>query len=193
MDKNLAHRVVLYKPTASSGKIKGNLLVKVAGCYRNQKTACRDLTRLIKRTPGTMLNLPIDVCRVQVKLRKPIRCLELWWPMIKMSEWCQYFIAKRPQLLLGGRTLDEDWMGPIRSFWDDYRVFCPDHPVFSTAFDLGTCIPYYVHGDEGRGHLKRPYMVLSWQCVIGHLGPGVCNDSSWLGGICSRFFSVHMI
>ena len=49
----------------------------------------------------------------------------------------QVFLAKKPQLLLDGRTLDDDWMGPIRSFWNDYQRICPDHPVFQLVLILG--------------------------------------------------------
>jgi hypothetical protein len=56
---------------------------------------------------------------------------------------------------------------------------CPDHPIFNSGHDInfGTAIPIYIHGDEGRGLLKRPYMVISWQCVVGHGGLQVCNDA----------------
>lgn len=176
----LIYRIYVLYQFVEQGRVKGNLLVKVAGCYRKQKNACRDLTRLIKRTSGTMLNLPISVCKVHVRLRKPSRCAQVWWPVLELSEWCKYFIANKPELLLGGHTLKEDWQGMLRQFWEDYRVTCPQHPLFSRDVDPGTFVPYFIHGDEGRGQLKRPYMVVSWQCMISHAGPGVCNDTSYL-------------
>ena len=154
--------------------------MKVAGAYRSRKTACRDITKLIKRTPGTTLNIPIDVCEVQVKLRKPIRGVKVWWPVIRMDSWCQYLLRWKPQLLLGGHAVAGNWRGLFREFWSNYKLVCGDHPIFSTNWDLGTCVPYHFHGDEGRGQLKRPYMVVSWQVVISHHGPQVCNESSFL-------------
>ncbi|CAL1170532.1 unnamed protein product, partial [Cladocopium goreaui] len=66
----------------------------------------------------------------------------------------------------------------LGAFWQTYQATNPGHPVFSTPFDLKGCVPIFLHGDEGRGLARRPFMVLSWQTVISHHGPGVCNDST---------------
>lgn len=154
----------------------------MAASYRNPRNVCRDLTTLIKKTPGATLNIPIQVCRVQIKVRKPVRCLEVWWPMITLADWCQYFMANKPRYLLAGYALDESqaWQGTFRKFWRTYQQLNPDHPLFSTDFSWGHCVPIMIHGDEGRGQLKRPYLVASWQCVISHLGPEVTNDTTHL-------------
>ena len=164
------------------GKIKANLLVKVAGCFRSQRNACRDITRLIRRTPGATLKISIDVCKVNVKLRKPIRCASIWWPILALKSWCKYLLDHCPQLLLAGHCLTDNFQPTFVEFWEKYKLVCPDHPIFNSGHDInfGTAIPIYIHGDEGRGLLKRPYMVISWQCVVGHGGLQVCNDSSLL-------------
>ena len=166
------------------GKIKANLLVKVAGVIGGKTNACRNLTRLIKRTPDTVLDIPISVCKVTIALRKPLRRVEVFWPCIKMSDWCKYLVEFKPEFLLAGHTLsgnDGDWRTTFKQFWWDYERICPDHPLYSSDFDRGGCIPYFIHGDEGRGQLKRPYLVLAWQCAIGHGGIGTINDDSNLG------------
>ena len=155
--------------------------MKVSGSFRSRKNACRDLTRLIKRTPGATLKVPIEVCKIHIRLRKPLRCMEVWWPHISMREWCRFFVSSKPQLRLAGRTPEQNWMEIFRTFWADYRLIDPNHPVYGTGYNLGACVPYFVHGDEGRGQNKRPYMVLSWQPVIGHMGIGATNDTSYLG------------
>ena len=171
---------LLWFLTSDPGNIKCNLLLKVAGCFRTQKNACRDITRLIRRTPGTILKIAIDVCKVMIKVRKPLRKIQVWWPYIRMDTWCKYFLEYKPQLLLGGHTIDGDWQGTFTKFWSLYRQVDSSHPVFRSGYSLESCVPYYIHGDEGRGQLKRPYMVISWQTVVGHGGMDVCNDSACL-------------
>ena len=165
----------------AQGNLKTNLLAKMAATINGPRNACRNLTRLIKRTPGATLRIPIDVCKVTIALRKPKRALQIYWPMIKLAEWCKYLLEFKPQLLLAGHGLGEDWKTTFQNFWSDYRIVCGDHPIFShPEFDHRTCIPYFIHGDEGRGQLKRPYMVISWQCAIGHGGIQTINDNSHL-------------
>ena len=174
----------IHKLCFAWGKVKPDLLMKVAGSYRSRKNACRDLTSLIKRTPGATLKLPIEVFKIHIRLRKPVRCVEAWWPVLTMSSWCKFFVQSKPQLLLAGCRVDQDWMRVFRSFWADYRLICPNHPVFTSVesmSQLGSCVPYYIHGDEGQGHNKRPYLVLSWQTAIGFKGLESCNDTSILG------------
>lgn len=161
------------------GNIKPNLLEKVAGAYQSRKNACRNLTRLIKRTPGATLPIDIDVCLVHVRLRKPSRSKQLYWPIISLSSWCKYLLQHKPPLILGGHDLSGDWKESFKSFWRNYKVVCPDHPIYNDdGCDSGLCIPYFVHGDEGRGQLRRPYMVVSIQFAIGHGGIETINDNS---------------
>lgn len=158
-------------------------MTKISTAYKSRKHACDVVRSLIKRTPGVALHIPIDVVQIHVRMRKPLRVLKVWWPMIKMGEWANYLISQKPQLLLGGHGLDGDWRTTLKKFWSSYRQINSSHPVFSQEYDLGLCVPYFVHGDEGRGQLRRPYMVISWQCVIGHHGLDVVNDTSYLRNI----------
>ena len=171
--------------------MKGQLLGKLSTAYRDQRNACRVVRSLVRRTPGVSLKLQIDVCEVHVRLRKPVRCLKVWWPMLRLDKWTTYLLGHKPQLLLGGQQPDDmgNWKRMYYDFWGAYKLLCPDHPIFESGFDVGGCLPYFVHGDEGRGQLKRPYMCISWQLAIGHLGPQVCNDTSYLGSYGTCVFS----
>lgn len=170
--------------------MKGNLLTKMGTAYTSPKNACRTIRRLIKRTAGVSLNLPVCVCEVHVRLRKPIRALRVHWPVLRMNDWVQYLIAHKPGLLLAGHDIGGDWQRTFTEFWAGYKEVDGSHPVFREGFDLGGCIPYHLHGDEGRGQLKRPYMVLSWQCLIGHQGPQTVNDTTQFGVDWSAFSSL---
>ena len=53
-------------------------------------------------------------------------------------------------------------------------------PILSPpSFDIERCITHYIHGDEGRGHLKRPYLVisgnLSLDIMVCRMQCGLCH------------------
>ena len=87
-------------------------------------------------------------------------------------------LKNKPKILLGGHSLDGDWRAMFKKFWSDYKIYSGDHPLFKTKFNQECCVPFFIHGDEGRGQLKRPFMVISTQFAIGRDGPGVINDNS---------------
>ena len=78
----------------------------------------------------------------------------------------------------------------FRQFWSDYKVYSGDHPVFNQGqgVDLSLCVPFFIHGDEGRGQLKRPYMVISTQFAIGLGGVHAINDNTYLVCVELAFF-----
>ena len=91
-------------------------------------------------------------------------------------------------MLLGGHSLEDPdaYCRMLRVFWQRFRHVRPEHDVYDRAdaeagFDLGFCIPVAIHGDEGRGKLKRPVMVLSYQPLISFKGPRFVNSSGCLG------------
>ena len=104
--------------------------------------------------------------------------------MLKLQSWASYCLEAKPQILLGGyRAEDVEAPAMLEWFWSNYKHVNENHPVFiDHAGALGSCIPYMVHGDEGRGLRRRPFMVISIQPCIGHLGPEVCNESTLSGG-----------
>ena len=67
------------------------------------------------------------------------------------------------------------------NFWAVYQTIDEGHPVFSAGLDLGRVVPYALHGDEGKGLRGRPYLVESWQPIIGVAGPHHTNESTQLG------------
>ena len=102
------------------------------------------------------------------------------WPMIRIESWLDYFLQQMPEVILGGHSLGDEssWRQMYQEFWATYRRIDPTHKIFADeGTDLSACIPYMLHGDEGRGACKRPFLVLSWQAVIGVRGPKYPNDS----------------
>ena len=125
--------------------------------------------------------LPISISGVNIpiQVRKPKMVRQKQWPVIYASSWlkmCMEDPKYGGYFVLGGKTLDEmkDVRAMFATFWERYSNLgvAPQHPE--------TCIPLLLHGDEGRGQLKRPLMVISYQCVISHAGPGKTNTSKKL-------------
>ena len=53
------------------------------------------------------------------------------------------------------------------SFWEKFREVHPNHGIFSQYLPLGNLIPYYLHGDGGRGYKKDPIEILSMFPALG--------------------------
>lgn len=62
-------------------------------------------------------------------------------------------------------------------FWGTFQQCDPNHPVFTDGTDLETAIPYMIHGDEGRGLRRQPFMVQAWQPVLSWKGLAKTNTS----------------
>ena len=148
--------------------------------------ACRNLTRLAQREDGVAVRIPISFCPVRVRLKKPLRVAKVQWPVFKLEHWVKYSLQHVPALLLGGhQPQDPAWRSMFESFWDMYRHVNASHPCYADSehWDdgLSTCIPCMIHGDEGRGLHRRPFLLISVQPVISHLGPGHVNESTHFG------------
>lgn len=154
-------------------------LFKLARAGKCKRNACRNLHRLINSS-NQSLPVPIDATQVRVLLRRPfLRKVKLWWPILRMTDWVEALIRKRPQVLLAGCQVEETakWKGILKAFWENYRGVNADHPIFSSTLPLECAVPYFFHGDEGRGLRNRPIMVEAFQPVISQQGPGVTNES----------------
>lgn len=82
---------------------------------------------------------------------------------------CLEHPSYRGMQVLGGHRLED--LPAIESmlsqFWSRYQYQDPAvAPIVLTR-----TIPLFVHGDEGRGQVKRPLMVVSIQPILG-LGKG---------------------
>lgn len=144
-----------------------------------KKNACRALHRLIQ-SEGAILPLQIDAVKITVRRLKPrLGQYEAWWPIISMRTWATYLLQHHPGYLLGGNDLDNPyWPKMLKKFWDTYRSIDPQHAIYSSSLDTRYVVPYCFHGDEGRGSGRVPFLVLSWQPIVGLKGLDQCNDSS---------------
>lgn len=154
-------------------------LEKLSRIHRNKKNACRALHRLVESC-GVTLPLKFDAVQIVVKRRKPVvHQVYAWWPVIPMRAWATYLLGNYPGYLLAGCSLKgEAWQSVMHRFWDQYRISDPQHQIFESEFNLKFVVPYCIHGDEGRGHSREPFLVLSWQPLVGFKGLEELNDSS---------------
>lgn len=153
---------------------------KIAHSEQSKSNACRNIHGLLKRTKGLSLPINIDMFPLTVRKRRPVEVVKVWWPMISMREWLQYFLNHNPKLILGGHDLSDPagYESMFLNFWETYRREDPQHEVYQRGFPLERCVPLMVHGDEGRGYFKIPFLVISLQPVISFRGPDCQTDAA---------------
>ena len=137
---------------------------------------CRNLHKLIHSTGKTLrVELNTVTTPVQVLCGKP--------GVLHLSSWAKLVLGQGGQMLLGGFTLDQEteFRTMLATFWRNYRFVRPELDLYARDdFDLSATIPMGYHGDEGRGKLKRPIMILAHQPIISHKGPQFTNLSGCL-------------
>ena len=158
------------------------MLHKIARAGASRTNICRNLHRLL-RTSGAQFPVEVTTVPVTVRLRKPKPHSEvLQWPIIRITDWARAILSRNPAYLLGGLRLEDGlgWQQQFSSFWSSYRSIDPAHPAYSEGLDLSRTIPYALHGDEGRGLRSKPFLVESFQPIIGKNGIFVTNESGYL-------------
>lgn len=100
------------------------------------------------------------------------------WPTLPFSSWLTaIFKRSHGEPILAGTKLKDDkvWKNTFNGFWNKFKEARGDgHQVFQDHLnDLEYCVPVAIHGDEGRGKLKRAVLASSIQPLIvpnGHAG-----------------------
>ena len=102
------------------------------------------------------------------------------WPVLLLTSWARVEMEEYGGcFLLGGHDLDSisEIESMLSRFWNRHQCVdpsgMPPHPQRTIGF--------YLHGDEGRGQVKRPLMVISYQMVISALGEMQVNSKQQLG------------
>ena len=156
----------------------------MARCGRNKGNESRNLHKLIHSQGKTF---PVEVVSEPVPVRilagKP-RVGTVNYPCLLLSAWIKALFDAGGQMLLGGYSLlrgEANYRALFARFWHRFRQCRPDLELYSEEFDQSLCIPIAIHGDEGRGKLKRPVMIVSYQPLISHRGDGYTNATALLG------------
>ena len=145
-------------------------------CYG--KNASRNLYKHISRRGRT---IPIKITKVPtpVKVNRLRKVFQKPWPVLHLSEWVRAcFELFGGCFLLGGFFLTD--LGKVEDvlerFWQRYSKVANIEIPFPKR-----TIPWMLHGDEGRGQVKRPLLVISFQPVIGWAGEENLNTKKILG------------
>lgn len=143
------------------------LLRQIAGWKGHH---ARNLHSLLHRWGVT---LPVDVSTEQVLARFGPNDYQVPWPILKPSSWLKTIFRCTNGSPLLGWPLEQkqEWADDLHQFWQRYRYVDPQHACYvDHASRLACCVPYMLHGDEGRGAAKRAIMVCSWQPTVQHAG-----------------------
>ena len=177
------------------------LLRSLAACgkCKSDSHACRNLHTLIHKTSKS---LRVGVATVSTPVRiskrgKPFRATMVQYPLLKASAWARASFAEGGHFFLGGRSLQEAsaFGETLHEFWKRYKLIEPQLSFFEEEDEANwkTCIPYAIHGDEGRGKAKKPIMVLSIQPLITSFDMTSSNLKGCFGSNTSRTcFSLYV-
>ena len=116
------------------------------------------------------MTLMVHVTRMDLWVHWQARSVVMPWPVLLPSSWLHVtFTRTNGGAVLNGHTLGEEkgWRSMLATFWDRYRAAFPQHAVFNDFEDcLDCCLPFLLHGDEGRGKLRRCVLVTSVQPLL---------------------------
>ena len=148
------------------------LLAKMAKCGKSKLDShiCRNLHATARKF-GKIL--PVQISRVptmyRLSRRKPKR-VKCKYPVMFLSDWAECILDMGGHFFLGGKSLDEvDMFGvQLEDFWTKYQQSNPDLGFFRDVpkSEWKLSVPLAIHGDEGRGRLKQPVLVMSLQTIL---------------------------
>lgn len=167
-----------------------------------ESNASRNLYRYILRKnkalpiPITFVQTPVRCCApgaLTKRKKKNVKVKIIPWPCMLLTDWvkvCMEDPKYRGRFFLGGHTLDtlEQAEDMLETFWHRYAkvetALSPTHPRRT--------IPVFLHGDEGRGLVHRPCLVLAYQPVLGVVGEATPNSHGNLGSESSVLFEFEL-
>ena len=114
------------------------------------------------------LSCPVEINKVDLSDTKRFKN----WPYIKFSTWVKYLLdsGRLAQQLCACADL-QSMQVKLQEFWLRYEAIDPEHQIFAMrdagTVDLKWVIPVYSHSDEGRGHKKQAFWLLSTHGALG--------------------------
>ena len=146
------------------------------GRDRQDSHACQNLLNLLHKK-GHSIPVPLAAVTTPVRWAKrgSSKKAMIQYPILKLSDWCAKIFQAGGNFLLGGLNLDsaEQFGETLQLFWHRFRVMEPNLPFYQREdHDWRYCLPFALHGDEGRSLGKRPVMIIAAQPLI------ACPDMS---------------
>ena len=153
----------IVRDVGESAAARSGGLVQLARC--NEGHGERDTHILLSKK--LRLSLPIPITFVQTA--DP----DLKIPTLRIRDWFQHFVQNSLWHFLCGLANRNEAREEaiLETFWAKYRLQYPGHDIFRLADDgdiqLKRCLPFVLHGDEGRGRKRAAFMVISWHSLLG--------------------------
>lgn len=156
-------------------------LAKIGVNDKKLKNASRNIYNFMHKGGHT---LPVTISSVVVPVRGKSRYKHIEerrpWPLLLLSDWVKTSF-ENPYggfFFLGGYKLDqlERVKGMLRRFWQNYVTV--DSNIVPLRPEV--TIPFYLHGDEGRGQCRQPVLVLAAQPIIPWGGENCVNAKKYL-------------
>ena len=144
-------------------KSKG--LVELSKCSEHHSE--RDVHVVTERF---QLSLPVKISTL--KKTPGVRyCGEI--SVIRLRDWCEFLVNYNVwHVMLGLYNPDRRRERCIlKEFWRRFKILKPDHQIWGEAdkhkVDMSRCLPVALHGDEGRGRKRGPFLVVAYHSLIG--------------------------
>lgn len=151
------------------------------GLIRIYAGTCIEQSGLLERT--CPCRSTVSTTHLRKKRKIPVQ-----HPVLLPSNWAETIFNYGGHFLMQGKDLSDagQFSQDLTDFW---RNFCATHPDFKLpAAQWDHSIPICLHGDEGRGRLKHPVMVMSLQPLL-PLRPGKTNMA---GSFDSMIYSAYI-
>lgn len=93
--------------------------------------------------------------------------------MLRLKDWLKYLIKMNCWHILCGlvNPNPERERDLLTEFWRRYKLLYPGHQLWDIIerekIDVSRLAPMLLHGDEGRGRRKSPFLVLAWHSILG--------------------------
>ena len=101
---------------------------------------------------------------------------------ISLRDWCKFIVDYNCwHVLVGLKNPNAQRERDILSeFWRRFKVVCPEHEIWAEIsrynVDVSRCAPILLHGDEGRGKKKAPFLIAAYHSMIG-FGTNLANQN----------------
>ena len=95
-------------------------------------------------------------------------------PVLHLSSWAETIFDNGGHFFMQGCDLSHaaEFSIVLKQYWERFTSCTPEFSLPESVW--GQSIPVALHGDEGRGRLKQPVMVMSVQPIL-PLRPGKTN------------------
>ena len=116
------------------------------------------------------LQLPVRI--TQVEKSPGVRYMGTFH-VVALQDWLKFICDHNAQHVLVGLNAPDPKRerAILREFWRLYRLSNPSHDIWSAiskfGIDTARLIPVLMHGDEGRGRRKQPFLITSYHAMIG--------------------------